>query len=273
MGGAITKAGLAWGLGSLCLSPLAFAQDGTEAAKPDAAPWSMADAYWGAQKMAEARDAVLAANGDQKTSLVMADRLELRFSDDEDALVWDVQGWYGGDINKLFIKTEGEMSLEESDVEDAEIQALWSRAIAPFWDLQAGIRYDLEPKGRTHAVLGFQGLAPYWFEIDGAAFLSTDGDFSARVEAEYDLRLTQRLVIQPRIELELSAQDIPALDIGSGFTGMDAGLRLRYEIKREFAPYLGVQWHGRFGNTKDLVEAKGEDASSIGLVAGLRTWF
>jgi len=252
-------------------APVALAQDSEEPASE--APWSMADKYWGEAEMETSREEVQAANGSMNTFLVMADRLEVQSSDNEATLLWDLQGWYGGDLNKLYLKSEGEFSFEDDEIEDAELQALWSRAVSPFWDIQTGIRQDFEPKGRTHAVVGVQGLAPYWFEVDAAAFVSTDGDVSARIEGEYELRLSQRLVLQPRAEVEFSAQDIPELDIGSGLTGVDAGVRLRYEFKREFAPYVGVEWQGSFGETRDLIEAAGGDGDEIVAVAGLRAWF
>jgi len=253
------------------LAPVALAQDSDEPAAE--APWSMADDYWGEAEMEKSRQEVQAANGGMNTYMVMADRLEVQSSDNEETLLWDLQGWYGGDLNKLYLKSEGEFSFEDDEIEDAELQALWSRAVSPFWDIQAGIRQDLEPKGRTHTVVGVQGLAPYWFEVDAAAFISTDGDVSARIEGEYELRLSQRLVLQPRAEVEFSAQDIPELDIGSGLTGVDAGVRLRYEFKREFAPYVGVEWQGSFGETRDLIKAAGGEGDEIVAVAGLRVWF
>ena len=202
----------------------------------------------------------------------MADRLEVQSSDEGDTLVWDGNAWYGGDVNKLWLKSEGDYSLETEQLEEAEVQALWSRAISPYFDLQGGVRYDLEPKGRTHAVLGIQGLAPYWFEVDAAAFLSGEGDLTARMEAEYEFRLTQRLILQPRVEAELSAQDIPELETGSGLTRLNAGLRLRYEIVREFAPYIGVEWQGSFGGTADYLDAAGEEMDRAVFVAGVRAW-
>lgn len=239
----------------------------------DTPPWSMADEIWGAEAMKKSRDAVQAKNGAAPNFMIMGDRLEWQDTGGDGSLLWDAQGWYGGDINKLYIKTEGEFSLEDDEVEDAEVQALWSRAIAPFWDVQAGVRYDLEPKGRTHAVLGIQGLAPYWFEVDAAAFLSTDGDLSATVEAEYELRFTQRITLQPRAEIGFSANDIPELEIGSGITNVDAGVRLRYEIKREFAPYVGVEWQKSLGSTADFIRAGGGDPDNIVAVTGIRAWF
>jgi len=236
-------------------------------------PWSMADEYWGEEAMKKSREAVQAKNGAALNYMIMGDRLEWQDTGGDGSFLWDAQGWYGGDVNKLYIKTEGEISLEDDDVEDAEVQALWSRAIAPFWDVQAGVRYDLEPKGRTHAVLGIQGLAPYWFEVDAAAFLSTDGDLSASVEVEYELRFTQRITLQPRAEIGFSASDIPELEIGSGLTNVHAGLRLRYEIRREFAPYVGVEWQKSLGDTADFIRADGGDPDNVVAVAGLRAWF
>ena len=159
------------------------------------------------------------------------------------------------------------------DTDDAEIQALYSRAIAPFWDVQAGLRYDIEPDGVAHGVVALNGLAPYWFEVDASAFLSERGDLTARVEAEYELLLTQRLILQPRIEANLSAQDIPERETGSGLNSIDAGLRLRYEIKREFAPYIGVEWQSAFGDTRDLINAAGGDGDEVVFLVGLRTWY
>jgi len=258
-------------LTSFVLMPVhANAQEDEQSQNP---PWSMADEYWGAEDMAASREAVQAANGAQANYFVMADRFEVQSGDDEDTVLWDLQGWYGGDINKLWIKSEGDYSLDENEIEDAELQVLWSHAISTYFDVQSGIRYDIEPDGLAHGVVGVQGLAPYWFEVDAAAFLSEKGDVTARIEAEYDMLFTQRLVLQPRVELEFSAQDIPGREIGSGVTGFDAGLRLRYEIKREFAPYIGVEWQSALGDTADFIEAEGGRKDQTIFVLGLRAWF
>ncbi len=234
--------------------------------------WSQADAYWGKEAMDEARAHEIATMGGLKTGFIMADRLEAQLGDKEDTYVWDGQGWYGNDDNKLWIKTEGEYNADASEIEDAEIQALWSKPIATYWDLQAGARYDFAPGGRTHLVAGVQGLAPYWFEIDAAAFLSTNGDVTARIEAEYDFILTQRLILQPRAEINLSAQDIAELEIGAGITGIDAGIRLRYEFVREFAPYIGVEWQGSLGDTSDFIKAAGGETDRTVFLIGIRAW-
>ncbi len=240
---------------------------------PPQAPWSMADEFYDHEEMARARADVLSENGDVTSLSVIADRLGLQRKKDDDAFVWDINAWFGGDINKLWIKTEGDLSLDAGKIEDAEIQFLWSRAISPFFDVQMGLRQDLEPSSRTHVAVGLLGLAPYWFEVEGAAFVSTDGDLTARIEIEYELLFTQRLILQPRAEFEFSAQDIAERETGSGLTNAEIGLRLRYEIKREFAPYVGMSWQGAFGDTRDFLEAAGGSGRDVVWVAGIRAWY
>lgn len=239
-----------------------------------AGPAHAADLIFGAEAMARARRGMVAENGDIRTTAVIIDRLEVGFGDEDESYLWDVQGWSGGDINRFWWKSEGEGAFG-GDLEEAEIQALYSRAVSPFWDVQAGLRQDFRPEGEdtTHLVLGLQGLAPHWWEIDAAAFLSTEGDLTARVEAEYDQRITRRLILQPRLELEFSAVDIPELETGRGLSSVEAGLRLRYELRKEFAPYLGVEWSRALGDTADYIEARGGDAEDVRLVVGLKVWF
>lgn len=239
-----------------------------------AGPAHAADLVFGAEAMARARQILVAENGDIRTTGVVIDRIEAGSGDDADIWLWDVQGWSGGDINRFWWKSEGEGEFG-GDLEDVEVQALYSRAVRPFWDVQVGVRQDFRPEGEdaTHLILGLQGLAPHWWEIDAAAFLSTDGDLTARVEAEYDQRITQRLILQPRIELEASAGDIPERATGSGLTSVEAGLRLRYEFHREFAPYVGIEWSRALGDTADYVEAAGGAPETTRVVLGLRAWF
>ena len=237
-----------------------------------APPWDQADRVWPGEDMAAARAQALHEMGGMPTGFLMADRFEWQ-SGDEDRVVWDLQGWYGGDIDRFWFKAEGEYSLDEDDVEDAEFQFLWSRALSTFWNLQSGLRYDVEPSGLAHGVIGVQGLAPYWWEMDAAAFISQDGDLTARIEGELDLLLTQRWVLQPRVELNLSASDVPERELGSGLTDAAIGLRLRYELVREFAPYVGVEWQRAFGGTADFREAGGGDASDVVWMIGLRAWY
>lgn len=184
----------------------------------------------------------------------------------------DVQAFYGGDIDKFWFKSEGEGNFGEKP-EAAEVQGLWSHAIRPWWDLQAGVRQDFTGAERTHAVIGVQGLAPYLFEVDAAAFLSTKGDLTARVEAELDQRITQHLILQPRVELNFAAQDIPELGVGAGLDTVEAGLRLRYEFTREFAPYVGIEQEWKVDRSADYARAAGEDSSVTNYVVGIRFWF
>jgi copper resistance protein B len=235
-------------------------------------PAFAADAFVGAEEMAASRAAVTKEVSGTPVFWFQGDRLEYRLREGDDGYLWDVQGYYGGDYNKFWFKSEGEGSFGET-IESAEVQALWSRAIAPFFDFQAGVRQDFTGPERTHAVVGIQGLVPYEFEVDAAAFVSTKGDVTARIEGELDQRITQRLILQPRAELALSAQDIPELGIGAGLDRIEAGLRLRYEFAREFAPYVGVSQEWRIGDSADYARAAGEDPSVTNYVVGVRFWF
>ncbi|QKG71166.1 copper resistance protein B [Erythrobacter mangrovi] len=237
-------------------------------------PLHAADAFWGEAAMAAAREEVRRMHGGMTTGTIMVERLEARIPTEggEDGWLWDLQGFYGGDIDKFVLKSEGEGELGGA-VEDAEIQALWSHAIGPFFDLQGGVRLDIEPETRSHLVLGVQGLSPYMWEVDLAAFLSDRGDLTARFEGEYDQRITQKLILQPRIELELAAQDIPERGIGAGLTKIEPGLRLRYQFVPEFAPYVGVEYEAKLGETADIARAEGEDAAGWKILFGVRAWF
>lgn len=235
-------------------------------------PARAAVAIWGEEAMNEARRELVRETDGGMRLWFQGDRLEYRARERADGYLWDIQGYYGGDIDKFWFKSEGEGSFGEP-VEGAEVQALWSRAIAPFFDFQAGVRQDLTGPERTHAVIGIQGLMPYRFEVDAAAFVSTKGDVTARIEGELDQRITQRLILQPRAELALSAQDIPELGIGAGLDRIETGLRLRYEFAREFAPYVGVSQEWRIGDSADYARAAGEDPSVTNYVVGVRFWF
>ena len=209
----------------------------------------------------------------QIVTFVQADRLEGRASAAEKGYLLDLQGWVGTDASKFWAKIEGD-GVVGGDLEELELQALYSRMIGSFFDLQLGMRQDTSAdKPRTHAVVGIQGLAPYWFEIDAAAFVSHTGDVTARVEAEYELLFTQRLVLQPRIELNAAFQDVEALGRGTGLSSAEAGLRLRYEIRREVAPYIGISWQQAFGGTADVARAAGARVAGTSVVAGLRLWY
>lgn len=215
---------------------------------------------------------------DNKTYVFfMTDRLEYYGINGPDPIVWDAQGWIGKDINKFWFKSEGEALTAEKEGE-MEFQGLYSRAISPYFDLQAGIRYDITynregSDSRAFGVIGFQGLAPYFFEVDGGLFVSQDGDISGVVEGEYDLLFTQRLIGQPRFATKFAVQEVPAFGVGSGFNRLELGFRLRYVIQREFAPYIGVSWNRKLGETADLSRLEGGEASTFGLLGGLRMWF
>ena len=242
----------------------------TEAAS---GPTHAADTFWNRQAMARARAGMRTEHGGMETQQLLIDRLEARIHDGGDGYAWDAQGWYGGDIDKVWLKSEGEGAFG-GPLEQAEVQALWSHAVDPFFDLQLGARYDLRPDpGTFYMVAGFQGLAPYWFEVEGALFLSQRGDLSARFEAEYDLRITQKLILQPRGEIALALQDVPELETGSGLTGAEIGARLRYELRPEFAPYIGVEYQRAFGGTARYRRQAGEEAGGWSLLLGLSARF
>jgi copper resistance protein B len=226
------------------------------------------------QATAAVRHHMMEHHGAGIMTYVEGERLEYRSNDGDPLFLWDAQGHVGGDLNKFWMKTEGEYDFAADAFEEAEVQGLFSRAIGSYWDLQAGVRHDFAPfEDRTYGVLGVQGIAPYLFEIDAAIFVSGHGDVTARLEAEYELLLTQRLILQPRAELNFAFQDVAALETGSGLSTAETGLRLRYEARREFAPYIGVSWERSIGDTADYARAAGEDPSSVSLVAGLRIWF
>lgn len=219
------------------------------------------------------QEELIAEHGGYVTWMFLADQLEYRAREGRDGYKWDFQGWYGGDYDKLWLKSEGEGSFDESP-EQAEIQALYSRALDPWFNLQLGVRHDFRPDPeRTHLVLGVQGLARYWFEVDGSLFLSNKGDLTVRFEAEYDQRITNKLILQPAVEFDLAAQDVPEIGVGSGLSSAEIGMRLRYEFVPEFAPYIGVEYERRFGDTARFARAAGEDVGGWSLLAGIRLWF
>ncbi len=232
-----------------------------------------ADAFYNSAEMARARSAMLKESGGMAFSQLMLDRLEYRMGKGADGYHWEGEGWIGGDINRFAFKTEGEGAFG-GPLERAEVQALYSRAIDPWFNLEAGVRHDIRPDPRrTYAVVGIEGLAPYWFEVSAQAFLSNRGDAHLRLEGSYDQRISQRLILQPAAEINVAAQDVPELGIGSGVSDVELGLRLRYEFAREFAPYVGVNWERKLGDTARLARADGERASATSLVMGVRFWF
>ncbi len=216
--------------------------------------------------------------GQHVYSLLLFDQLEYRSNEGPDTFTWDAQGWIGGDYNKLWFKTEGDQELNSDRGGEAEVQLLYSRLVSSFWDFQVGVRYDqLYGSGsdpwRLFTVLGFEGLAPYWFDVEPSLFISEDGDVSARLTGTYDLLLTQRLIAQPRFELNVAAQEVEKFGIGEGVNDIELGLRLRYEIWREFAPYVGVSWLRQLGDTADIARREGEVVDNLAFVVGVRLWF
>lgn len=209
---------------------------------------------------------------------VLVDQLEYRMKEGADTVRWDAVGWYGGDYDRLWIKTEGDWRTTGERGGEAEAQALYGRLIAPFWDMQIGLRYDQYSgtgfdRSRSFLALGLHGLAPYWFELEPALFISQDGDVSGRLTATYDMLLTQRLALQSRFDIDAAVQSVEEFDVGAGVNAIGLGLRLRYEIIREVAPYLGINYLGRTGETADIARTNGERADDVALVAGLRLWF
>lgn len=211
-------------------------------------------------------------NHDPLITNIILDKLEIRDANESNVTAVEAEAWIGHDLNKFWLKTELEQN--SGDIELAEVQALYSRAISPYWDVQVGLKQDTQPSpSRTWGVIGMQGLAPYFFDIDAALFVGEAGRTSARIKAEYDLLFTQRLILSPALEMNFFGQNDIATETGAGLSNIDAGLRLRYEIQREFAPYVGINWNKKFGNTKTMARAKKESIEESTWVIGLRIWF
>lgn len=203
---------------------------------------------------------------------LLVDRLETVKGDDGSATAYDLFAWYGGTYDRAWLKAEGD--IDGGKLEDARTELLWGHAVGAYWDTQLGVRYDSgEGPDRGWLAMGIQGLASYWFEVEATAYVGEAGRTALRLGAEYDLLLTQKLILQPRIEANAYGKSDPERALGSGLSDLHAGLRLRYEIRREFAPYVGVEWARKFGDTADFARDAGEDVSDTRLVAGLRFWF
>lgn len=205
-------------------------------------------------------------------SRVMFDRVESFRTPDSHGQAVDAQGWVGGDINKLWFKIDGHR--ENGKLGATRTEVLWDHAIATYWGMQTGIRHDFGGgPGRTWAAFGIQGLAPYWFDVQATAYVGQGGRTAMRFETEYDLLITQRLILQPNAKVNLYSKNDPERGIGSGLTDLEAGLRLRYEFSRKVGPYIGVVWNRKFGNTATYARDSGNAVKETRLVAGIRIWF
>ena len=217
---------------------------------------------------------ILASGGesDPVVTQLKLDQFERRSTEAEDFNVIETEAWIGKDFDKLRLKLEAEFTDDET--ESLEVQLVYSRAISAFWDIQAGYRRDIYPKPENDfLVFGFIGLAPYLFEIDAQLFIGESGQYGARLEAEYELILTQKWVLIPEIEINAYAQDDESVGIGSGLSDLELGLRLNYFINRQFAPYIGVNWEKKFGDTADFARDEGEDTNDVQYVIGIQGWF
>ena len=190
--------------------------------------------------------------------------------DGEDLASWEAEGWIGRDVNKLFLKSEGE--VRNGTAHEAEVWGLYSRKIADFWDIQAGLRQDFAPEDTTFAVLGVEGLAPYFFETAAHVYVSQRGDTGARIEQSIELPITQRLIAKPHLKADFWARDVPEYDAGAGLSTIETGIQFRYEIVRKFAPYLDINYQRGIGETAGLMRASGEDAGELTFRIGLRFW-
>lgn len=203
---------------------------------------------------------------------LLIDRLERNHSKHGSATAYDAQAWFGRDFDRLVLKADGEYA--RGRVQEARTELLWGHAVAPYWDVQAGLRYDSGGnQSRSWLAFGLQGLAPYWFDVDAAFYVGDEGRTALRLAAEYDLLWTQKLIVQPRIEIHAYGKDDPAREIGRGLSNGAVGLRVRYEFSRQFAPYVGVERTSKWGRTGDIADADGQPRHETRWVAGVRFWF
>jgi len=233
---------------------------------PDPPQHSMGDMSY--QQMV----ALMQMDDTARTGKLLFDQLEWRHTGEGNAAVWDAEGWYGGDTNKVWLRSEGEHV--GGTTQNARADLLWDHTFARWWSVQAGGRQDFGAgPGRTWAAIGVQGLAPYWFDTEATFYVGEQGRTAVRLKTEYELLFTQRLILQPEGEANLYGKADPARQLGSGLSDLEIGLRLRYEVQREFAPYIGVVWSRQFGGTADRVRESGGDPNDVQFVAGLRAWF
>ena len=203
---------------------------------------------------------------------LLIDRLETVHTSKNNSAAYALQGWYGRDYDRTVLKAEGD--VDNGKIQEARTQLLWGHAVTAYWNTQLGLRYDSgEEPGRGWLAFGIHGLAPYWFEVDATGYAGEQGRFALNLEAEYELLITQKLILQPRLETDIYSKKDIERNIGSGLSELTAGMRLRYEIRRQFAPYVGVEWAGLFGATADYARDAGMDSKETRAVAGVRAWF
>ena len=268
---------------AVSLPCIAAAQPADDASLPPAAAQPAGDAYV-PPLTDEDRAAAFPDVGDMNVremmtanpllTFVLFDQLEAQDGDSGDLLSWNITGWSGraSRLHRLWFRSEGERESGRTD--GAELEVLWGKSFARWWGFVAGVRQDFRPSpDQSWAAFGLQGLAPYRFEIEATAYVGEAGQTAARLEAEYELLITNRLILQPRVELNWYGDDDPVRGVGSGLSNAEVGLRLRYEFRREVAPYIGLVRERKFGGTEDLVRAAGEDPKDTRLVAGIRLWF
>lgn len=229
-------------------------------------PHAYADGYDFSQFPMRHEDAGL------KLGSLRADRLEAVRADNNTSAAYDLQAWYGGDFDRAVLKAEGD--VDNGKLQEGRTEVLWGHAVTPFWDTQLGVRYDngVAPD-RGWLAFGIQGLAPYWFEVNATAYVGDEGRTALRLGGEYELLLTQKLILQPQVEANIYGKRDAGRELGSGLSDLTAGIRLRYEIRREFAPYIGVEWVGKYGGTADYARAAGQETAETQAVAGVRFWF
>ena len=215
---------------------------------------------------------MLHMHGSMPSGMLLVDQLEAFHGRDANGQGWEAEGWYGNDENKLWVRTEGERN--RGKLEGGDLEAFWNHNVDTFWSTQLGGRQDLgEGPKRTWAAFGVQGLAPYWFEVEATGYVGASGRTAARLRADYEMLFTQRLILQPEAEINLYGKNDPQRRIGSGVSDVQFGLRLRYEIRRQFAPYIGVNWVRRFGTTADYARQDHQPVLDRQIVAGVRLWF
>ena len=204
-------------------------------------------------------------------SFVLFDQLEWQGGDDGGVSL-ENKSWIGGDLHRVWVRAEGESA--DGQVESAHAHVLYGRSFSRWWDFVAGVRQDFRPGDpQTWAAVGIQGLAPYWFEVEATGYIGGDARTHARFEVEYELLFTNRLILQPLVEVEMYGKSDPERGIGAGLSSLEMGARLRYEFRREIAPYVGVTWQRKLFGTADLARAEGEEAGTARVVVGVRTWF